>query len=187
MASRNFVVQGVVIGRTDFGESDKIIDLMTEDQGKIRGLAKGVRKIKSRRLGSLELSNLIKALFYRGKTFDIITEVENLDFDLDFRRDETKLGTMMYVCELTSHLVPEGEENNQVYHRLLRARKDIKNGQWGKIVEFEADILQILGYGLKLTTKNLIAEKNYRRAHLELKSRIEDVIEHKLTSLEIFK
>lgn len=187
MATKKFTVKAVVIGRRDFKESDKMVDLMTEYQGKILGLAKGIRKINSRRLGSLELSNWVKALLYQGKTFAIITEVDNLDWDLDFRKDETKLGAMMYVCELTNHLVPEGQENNKVYYRLLKVREEIKNANLGKVVEFESDLLKILGYGVKSSTKKLLNKGRFGQAHQQLKPRIEEIIEHRLTSLEIFK
>ncbi len=187
MSSKKFNAKAIVIGRQNFNEADKFVDLMTENQGKQRCLAKGIRKINSRRLGSLELSNWVKATLYQGKSFGIITEVISLDSDLSFRENETKLGTMMYVCELTNHLVPESEENNQVYHRLLEARKDVKDGKWGRIVEFESDLLEILGYGLKPSTKRWLGKGEFRQAHLELKSRIEEIIEHQLTSLKIFK
>ncbi len=187
MASRNFTVKAIVVGRQDFKETDKFVDLMTEYKGKLRGLAKGIRKINSRRLGSLELANWVKVFFYQGKTFDIITEVESLDKELDFRQDETKLASMMYICELTNHLVPEAEENRQVYQRLFKVRKDVKKGNLSGIVQYEADLLKILGYGVKSSTNNLIKKKNYHQAHLELKTRIEEIIEHKLTSLKIFK
>ncbi len=185
--SKKFTVEAVVLGRSDFKEADKFVDLFSEYKGKIRGLAKGVRKINSRRLGSLELANLVKVLLYQGRTFAIITEVEVLDTDLSYRHDETKLASMMYVCELTNHLVPESQENKEVYQRLLSVRENIKNGDWGKVVEYEADLLKILGYGVKSSTKHLLKEKNYRRAHQELTARIEDTIEHKLTSLNFFK
>ena len=187
MASRKFTVQAVVVGRKDFQETDKLIDLMTEYQGKIRGLAKGVRKINSRRMGSLELSNWVEVLLYQAKTFTLITEVNNLDSELGYRHDETKLGTMMYVCELTNHLLPEGQENKEAYQLLLKARSDIKSGNLNEVVNFEANLLKILGYGVQLSTRKLIKDSNYRLAHQELTQRIEDIIEHKLTSLEIFK
>jgi len=185
--SRSFTVKAVVIGRQDFKETDKFVDLMTEYYGKLRGIAKGVRKINSKRLGSLELANLVKVLLYRGKTFYIITEVENLDNNLDFRQEESKLGSMMYVCELTNHLAPEEQENRQVYQRLLKVRNEIKQGNLSGVVTFEADLLKILGYGVKSSTKKLLAKNDFRQAHSELKIRIEEIIEHQLTSLKIFK
>ncbi len=187
MASRKFTVQAVVVGRKDFQETDKLIDLMTEYQGRIKGLAKGVRKINSRRLGSLELANWVEVLLYQAKTFTIVTEVNNLDSDLGYRHDETKLGTMMYVCELTNHLLPEGQENRQAYRLLLKVREDIKAGRLNEVVDFEANLLKILGYGVQLSTRKLLKAENYPLAHQELTQRIEEIIEHRLTSLEIFK
>jgi DNA repair protein RecO (recombination protein O) len=187
MGSRSFTVEGVVIGRRDYGESDKFINLLTEYEGKLTALAKGVRKINSKRLGSLELANKVKVLLYQGKSFGIITEVEILDNKLDFRSSENKLGSMLYICELVNRLVPENQENQNVYHLFLKIRNEIKQGNFNKVVEFESDLLNFLGYGVKSSTNNLLLNTDYKRAHVELKNRIEEIIEDKLISLQIFK
>jgi DNA repair protein RecO (recombination protein O) len=59
--------QGVVLKRTDFGEADRIITVLTPDQGKLRLLAKGVRKVKSKLAGGIELFSISDITFIRGR------------------------------------------------------------------------------------------------------------------------
>lgn len=58
---------GIVLSRTDFGEADRIITVLTPDQGKLRLMAKGVRKVKSKLAGGIELFSISDITFLRGK------------------------------------------------------------------------------------------------------------------------
>ena len=61
------LTQGIILSRTDYGEADRIITLLTPDYGKLRLLAKGVRKIKSKLAGGIELFSVSHITFIRGK------------------------------------------------------------------------------------------------------------------------
>ena len=77
---RGYKVEGIIIKRRDQGEADRIITLFSRSKGKISLKAKGVRQSNSRRAGSLELFNRVKAGVARGHSdLDILTEVEVLD------------------------------------------------------------------------------------------------------------
>lgn len=58
---------GIVLARTNYGEADRIVTLLTPDQGKVRVLAKGVRKIKSRMAGGIELFSVNDITYIEGK------------------------------------------------------------------------------------------------------------------------
>ncbi len=64
---------GIVIKRSNYGEADKILTIFTERFGKVKAIAKGVRKIKSKMAGSLEPFMLLELQLYEGKTFYIVT------------------------------------------------------------------------------------------------------------------
>ncbi len=174
-----------MIGRKDFGEADKIIVFLTEREGKLKALAKGVRKINSRRLSSLELGNQVKLLVYKGKAFDIITEVAVIDY-FGLKTSSTQLGGIFFLCELVNRLLPEGESNRQIYQQFLEVRKAIKSGKIEKIVFFEAELLKLLGYGLEPRIKEWLEKRKLREAHQALKTRIETIIERPIKSLAIF-
>jgi DNA repair protein RecO (recombination protein O) len=59
--------RGIILVRTDFGEADRIITLLTPDQGKLRLMAKGVRRIKSKLAGGIELFSVSDITFIRGR------------------------------------------------------------------------------------------------------------------------
>lgn len=61
------VTAGIVLARTDFGEADRIITVLTPDAGKLRLMAKGVRRVKSKLAGGVELFSVADITFLRGK------------------------------------------------------------------------------------------------------------------------
>ncbi len=61
------VTKGIILGRIDYGEADRIITLLTPDQGKIRLMAKGVRRVKSKLAGGIELFSVSQITFIRGR------------------------------------------------------------------------------------------------------------------------
>lgn len=61
------VTTGIILGRTDYGEADRILTLLTPDQGKLRLLARGVRRIKSKLAGGIELFSVSTITFAPGR------------------------------------------------------------------------------------------------------------------------
>lgn len=61
------VTEGIILSRTDYGEADRILTLLTPDQGKLRLLAKGVRRVKSKLAGGIELFSVSTITFVRGR------------------------------------------------------------------------------------------------------------------------
>jgi DNA repair protein RecO (recombination protein O) len=57
----------IILSRTDFGEADRILTLLTPDHGKLRLMAKGVRRIKSKLAGGIELFSISDIVFIRGR------------------------------------------------------------------------------------------------------------------------
>lgn len=61
------VARGIVLSRTDYGEADRILTLLTPGQGKLRLMARGVRKPKAKLAGSIELFSTADITFIKGK------------------------------------------------------------------------------------------------------------------------
>lgn len=59
--------QGIILSRTDYGEADRILTLLTPDHGKLHLLAKGVRKVKSKLAGGIELFSVSHITFIKGR------------------------------------------------------------------------------------------------------------------------
>lgn len=64
---KQVVTEGIILSRTDYGEADRILTLLTPDQGKLRLLAKGVRRVKSKLAGGIELFSVSNITFVRGR------------------------------------------------------------------------------------------------------------------------
>lgn len=61
------VTQAIVLGRTDYGEADRILTLLTPDYGKLSLMAKGVRRVKSKLAGGIELFSVSEITFIKGR------------------------------------------------------------------------------------------------------------------------
>lgn len=59
--------RAIILSRTDYGEADRILTLLTPDHGKLRLIAKGVRKVKSKLAGGIELFSVSDIVYIRGR------------------------------------------------------------------------------------------------------------------------
>jgi DNA repair protein RecO (recombination protein O) len=69
----------VVIRTQKLGEADRIVTLISRQHGRIRAVAKGVRRTKSKFGARLEPGSYIDIQLYTGKTFDVVTQVESIE------------------------------------------------------------------------------------------------------------
>ena len=77
MAIRND--QGIVLRSYPFGEADRVVVLLSPNRGKLRTVAKGVRKTTSRFGGRLEPFTHVDLVLYEGKNLDTITQVSIIE------------------------------------------------------------------------------------------------------------
>lgn len=71
--------EGVVLRTQKLGEADRIVTLLTRDHGRVRAVAKGVRRTKSKFGSRLEPFSRVDVQLYTGRTLDVVTQVEALD------------------------------------------------------------------------------------------------------------
>lgn len=64
---KQLVTQGIMLSRTNFGEADRIITVLTPEHGKLRLMARGVRKVKSKLAGGIELFSVSDLTYITGK------------------------------------------------------------------------------------------------------------------------
>jgi len=97
----SYKAKAVILKSYKLGESDKIIKLYSSDNGVISAVAKGVRKIKSKFGGRLELFNLVDLEIAKGRNLDIINQVEIIK---SFKNISDDFYKFMF-CELFSEIV----------------------------------------------------------------------------------
>lgn len=121
MRERLYRVEAIVLKRTDYGEADRLVTLLTPNLGKLCAIAKGVRKPTSRKSGHLELFTHVHLLLAKGKQLDIITQADTLDAFLPLRENLERVGYAYYLAELVDRFAEEGTENRVLFNELLRA------------------------------------------------------------------
>ncbi|HLZ10805.1 MAG TPA: DNA repair protein RecO [Chloroflexota bacterium] len=138
----------VVLRRHDFGEADRIITLFTENLGKMRAVAKGVRRPTSRLGGHLELFSRIQVMLARGRNLETITQVEMVDPFVGIRDDLWRTGLAYYVAELLDRLTEEHAENRELYRAVVAALGRIATSDRPSeaLHHFEVRALDLLGY-----------------------------------------
>lgn len=149
--SRLYKTEGIIIKRKNFGEADRFITIMTKEYGKLRVIAKGVRKITSRRSGHLEVFCQAKFTLYQGKTFDSISEVVGINRYRFPREQLPKISFAYYLCELIDVLLPDKQEHEDAYQLLETAFVNITLCKSDKdcdecVSMFALDLLRVLGF-----------------------------------------
>jgi DNA repair protein RecO (recombination protein O) len=76
---RSITSEAIVLRHSDWGEADRLLWIYTRKYGKLRALAKGIRKIRSRKAGHLEPFTRVALLLARGRDFFIVTQAETVE------------------------------------------------------------------------------------------------------------
>ena len=113
--------EGVVLRTHKLGEADRIVVLMTATHGKVRAVAKGVRKTKSRFGGRLEPLRQASLLLYEGRELAVITQAETLEHYPALRLDLDRLTDALALAEAVDQVAQEGEPNPPLYRMLTGA------------------------------------------------------------------
>src|SRR5689334_4717440 len=143
-------VEGIVLKRRNVGEADRILTIFTKQQGKIRVLAKGVRRISSRRAGHIEVFSHAILTIHSGKTMDMLSEATHVDAK-DAIASITNVSYAYYLCELVDQLLPDNQEHVDVFTMLRDALGAVRREKDEKRLdlymgEFTHRLLWILGY-----------------------------------------
>ena len=158
---RTFSSEGIILKRVDFGEADRLVTIFTKNKGKITSLAKGIRKMGSRRSGNVELLNKAKLSFVQSKSLPILTEAESVQTFPRLKEDLRKIGLAYYLIELVDQFFHDGQESYKTYDLLSEALNLINELELEKseivVRAFELKLLSIVGYqpSLQLCVKCL--------------------------------
>lgn len=146
---RSFRAEAVVLRHADWGEADRILTLYTREYGKLRAVAKGARKMRSRKAGHLEPFTRITVQLARARDLPIVTQVETLDAYLPLRDDLLLMGYASYAMELLDRFTYDEEGGNPTIFRLLTetlARLAGRTEPWLALRYYEMRLLDSLGF-----------------------------------------
>jgi DNA repair protein RecO (recombination protein O) len=146
--SRLYNTKAVVLKKNQLGEADSILTLYTPYRGKIRAVAKGVRRPKSKLGGHAELLTYSEMLLARSKNLDIITQSQNIDSFIPLRDDLWRTSQALYVVELVDRFTAEGEENYPLFGLLIDTMRWLCQAHRGELTlrYFELRLFEYLGY-----------------------------------------
>ena len=172
-----YKTEGIVLKRINFGEADKIVTLYSKHYGKITCLAKGMRRLTSRKRGNLEIFNKVVFIACKGKGIDIITETESIESFSSLRKDLSKIACAYQFCEMVDKLTAENSEQGEVYDLLCSSLPTLQKADRGNLSVitdiFAGNLLKLLGFWPK--------EKLFPN-NFDITMFIEDIIEKELKS-----
>ena len=146
---RSIRVHAIILRHSDWGEADRLVTLYTREHGKLRALAKGARKITSRKAGHLEPFTHVKLQLSRGRDLFIVTQADTVDAYLPVRETLVLTGNASYVVELLDRFVYEDEGANPTLFRLLAdtlKRLADHDDIWLAVRYYEMRMLDFLGF-----------------------------------------
>lgn len=202
--------EGIILKRKDFGEADRVLTVLTKQLGKISIIAKGVRRITSRRGGNIEVLNRVKLHLFKSRNYNL-TEAESIETYPQIKSNLILSTSAFHVLELVDRMVASDQQNFQVYLLITAILELLEhNPRQIFIRAFEVKLLNVSGFWsvnalpdlnpeikdlleglqyqswekinqLKITQETAQALENILHAYLE------KVLESKLKSVEVMK
>jgi DNA repair protein RecO (recombination protein O) len=146
---RSFRASAVVLRHVDWGEADRILTLYTREQGMVRAIAKGARKVTSRKAGHLQPFTHITVQLAKGRDLLIVTQAETINAFLPLHDDLMKTGHAAYVVELLLRFSYEEEGANPSLFKLLVEtldRIEKEDEAWLAVRYYEMRFLDAVGF-----------------------------------------
>jgi DNA repair protein RecO (recombination protein O) len=145
---RTIRVEAVVLRHADWGEADRLVTFYSREHGKLRSVAKGARRIKSRKAGHLEPFTRVALLLARGRDLWIITQVETVDAYLTIGENLIRTANAAYVIELLDRFTYDEGENRALYSLLVDtlSRLSTEEDPFVTLRFYEMHLLDLMGF-----------------------------------------
>lgn len=158
--------QGVVLRSVKLGEADKIVTILTQGSGKVRAVAKGVRKTTSRFGARVEPFTHVNLMLYRGRgSLDTITQAEILAPHLRLRTDLALFAAGETMVEAVDKVAEEHERNVRLVLLLLSGLRALDAGPTDPAAVAESFVLKLLslsGFHPSLAACAVCGERDVR-------------------------
>jgi DNA repair protein RecO (recombination protein O) len=127
-APRIYHTEAIVLSRFELGEADRVLTLLTPHDGKLKAIAKGVRRQRSRLGGAVEPFAELHLVLARARTFDVVTSASVSHAWLSLRERLESTATAWYLAELAERAVEERAFAYPVYALLRRSYQLLDDG-----------------------------------------------------------
>ena len=152
----SFVTDAINLRSYNLSESDKIIVMYSRDKGLIKGVAKGVKKPKSKLGARMDLLVANKLMLHQGKNLNTISQAEALNTFNKTRRDMNKIFYSMYISEVVNNFGIEDDPcSAAIFDLLYEALQTISNAGCkieilNAVLKFQLKMMRISGFSLEL-------------------------------------
>lgn len=136
--------QGIVLGAVKLAEADKIVSILTQGSGKIRAVAKGIRRTSSRFGARLEPFTHVSVMLYRGRNLDTVTQAEIINPFRTVRDDFSLFSAGETMLEAADKVAEEHERNVPLFLLLVRGLRALDMQPAEPAVVAEAFLLKLL-------------------------------------------
>ena len=146
--SREYQTEAIIIKKTKLGEADRILTMYTPGLGKIQGVAKGVRRPKSKLSGHLELLTYSQVTLALGHNLDTITGSQSINSFTPLKTDLWLTSYGLYVIELINQFTAEHVVDENLFKLLLDTLQNLcqTNNRELLLRYFELHLLNEAGY-----------------------------------------
>jgi DNA repair protein RecO (recombination protein O) len=170
---RSFRVEAIILRHSNWGEADRLLVMFTLDLGKLRAIAKGVRKPRSRKAGHLEPFTRVNLLLAKGRDMMIVTQAETIAAHTPLRDDLLLSTYAAYVVELLDRFTYEEGENRALYRLLNDTLERLSSSVAPHLAVryYEVRLLDLVGFRPQLFTcvscgEQILPENQYFSAEL---------------------
>lgn len=141
-----YATQGYVVGRFNLGEADRIITFITPEHGKLKAVARGVRRMKSKLAGHLELFSHVQVQIAVGKSLDVITGAKLIESPPEL--DYEQLASAYLYAQMIDKLLDEDDQPQDTYLLTQMALQDLVSYGATNLGElyFKLGLAAILGH-----------------------------------------
>jgi len=143
--------EGIILKRINYKDADKILTIYTKEAGKISAIAKGIRKINSKRKSHLELLNCVKMHLIKSHGMYIVAQTEVIATNPQIRGNLERTNLAYYITEIFDKLIPEEEQSDLLFKFLQKTLK---------VLNESSDITFVNGFNLKLLKLTGFYSKN---------------------------
>lgn len=137
--------QGIVLRSYKLGEADRIVHLLTQGRGKVRAVAKGVRKPSSRFGGRLESFGHVDLQLSEGRNLDIVTQAELITPFEGVRADYVLSACASTIAEGADRVAQEGERSNSLFLLVLDALRALQREPEDPAFVLDACLFRLAG------------------------------------------
>lgn len=128
MAQQKRKTRGLILREMTLGESDRLVTVLTEDEGVIRAFARRAKNINDSKNAATGLLCYSSLDIYRGRERYIINSAIPIEAFFGLRSDITALALAQYLCQFTEELVPEGPDSGEYLRLILNALHFLSSG-----------------------------------------------------------